>query len=113
MLDITWSTGVKNILHPINIEINKDVILCSLKKNQKYIIIKFLHINFKSFYLTPKNKGFSPGAVFSDMTFKELTCVKAKTVAATNQGQPNIEVTAIIIPTTSKSRWYPYDFYIK
>jgi hypothetical protein len=54
--------------------------------------------------LTPKNKGFSPGAVFSDMIFKELTCVNAKTVAATNQGQPNIEVTAIIIPTTSKSR---------
>ena len=74
-----------------------------LKKSKIYHY-KVSNINFQSFYLTPKNKGFSPGAVFSDMTFKELTCVKAKTVAATNQGQPNIEVTAIIIPTTSKSR---------
>jgi hypothetical protein len=54
--------------------------------------------------------GLSPGAVFSDMTFKEFICVTVKTVAATNQGKPRNEQKAIDMQTTSKSKWYPWDF---
>ena len=55
----------KNTLNPVNIDINKVDIRCSL---------------------IPMNTGFSPGAVFSDISFKEFICDKASTVAATNHG---------------------------
>ena len=59
----------------------------------------------------PKNIGFSPGAVFSDIPLRALTWVKLRTVAATNHGSPKIDDIAIITPKTIKSRWYPCDFY--
>ncbi len=74
--------------------------------------------------------GFSPGAQFSivsneiefillyiknmiytpDWTFKELIWDKAKTVAATNQGKPKKEHSAIVMHIINKSKWYPLDF---
>jgi hypothetical protein len=56
-------------------------------------------------HLTPINVGRSPGAVFSDITFKEFTWLSASTVAATNQGRPNIEHIPIEIPIINKSTW--------
>lgn len=42
-------------------------------------------------YKMPSNLGFSPGAVFSLIIFNAFTCVKAKTVAATNHGRPSLD----------------------
>lgn len=60
--------------------------------------------NYFQTYLTPTKDGFSPGAVFSDITFNELTWVKASTVAATNHGKPRIEETAIDAAIMNKSK---------
>lgn len=54
---------------------------------------------------TPKNCGFSPGAEVSDSIFKELTCVIASTVAATNHGKPNTEHNVINMHKTNRSKW--------
>jgi hypothetical protein len=55
-------------------------------------------------YRIPSNFGFSPGAVFSLIIFNALTCVNAKTVAATNQGKPSSDCNNIVIDKTNKSR---------
>ncbi len=52
----------------------------------------------------PINDGFSPGAEFCDINFKELICDRVKTVAATNQGNPNSEQISIEIETINKSK---------
>jgi hypothetical protein len=56
-------------------------------------------------YLIPKNCGFSPGAEHSDSLVKDLTWLMDKTVAATNQGNPKMEQTTIMMSTISKSKW--------
>jgi len=68
---------------------------------------KFLNkplIKKKCSYRIPSNFGFSPGAVFSLIIFNALTCVKANTVAATNQGKPSSDCINIENDKTSKSR---------
>lgn len=45
-----------------------------------------------------------PGAAHSDSILREFTCVMDNTVAATNQGNPSIEHTAIKIESINKSR---------
>ena len=55
-------------------------------------------------YRIPSNFGFSPGTTFSLMIFNALTCVKAKTVAATNQGKPSSDCIKIEIDNMNKSR---------
>jgi hypothetical protein len=55
-------------------------------------------------YRIPLNFGFSPGAEFLLIILNALTCVKAKTVAATNQGKPSIDCIKIEIDKINKSR---------
>ena len=58
------------------------------------------------------NLGFSPGAVLLEKTLRELTWDRARTVAATNQGNPRTEQTAMLTQMTRRSKWYPHDFYL-
>lgn len=60
--------------------------------------------------LMPRKRGCSPGAELSDSSFRLLTWLMDRTVAATNHGNPMMEHTANITPTISRSRWYPQPF---
>jgi hypothetical protein len=51
----------------------------------------FLLEKLNKTYKVPSNFGFSPGAEFLLINFNALTCVNAKTVAATNHGKPSID----------------------
>lgn len=55
--------------------------------------------------LIPRNFGCSPGAEHSDSSFRLLTWVMERTVAATNQGKPIKEHTPSMSPTMNRSRW--------
>ena len=61
--------------------------------------------NAKDAYLTPKNLGRSPGADVSLSRVSDRTWLMESTVAATNQGVPTSEHTAIWIAMSSKSKW--------
>lgn len=61
-------------------------------------------------YLTPRNCGCSPGALDSLSIFKESMCAMEMTVAATYQGKPMKEHTAISTPTQNRSKWQPQLF---
>jgi hypothetical protein len=61
-------------------------------------------VNRNQTYRIPSNLGFSPGAEFLLIIFNALTCVKAKTVAATNHGKPSIDCIKIVIDKINKSR---------
>lgn len=56
-------------------------------------------------HLTPRNWGCSPGALDSLSIFSESMCAMEMTVAATYQGRPKKEQTAISTPTQNRSRW--------
>ena len=56
-------------------------------------------------HLTPRNFGFSPGAVVSDSTVRDLTWLMDNTVAATNHGVPKTEQTAIWTAIKVRSKW--------
>ena len=88
-IGIRDKTLARKILRPISIDITKVVPRCSRM---------------------PTKVGLSPGAVFSDIIFKELMCDKASTVAATNQGRPKTEQPITDIAITKRSKWYPFDF---
>ena len=54
--------------------------------------------------LTPRNCGFSPGAVVSVSILSESICPRQSTVAATHHGRPKMEHAPIISPHTNMSR---------
>lgn len=56
------------------------------------------------------NFGLSPGAVQGERMKRLWTWVMERTVAPTTQGRPRTEWTNIMIPTISRSRWYPEPF---
>ena len=58
----------------------------------------------------PRNLGCSPGAEHSDSSFRLLTWVMERTVAATNHGRPMMEHTPSMTATINRSRWYPQPF---
>jgi hypothetical protein len=95
---------VKNTLKPVKIDIKSALTRCSLK-SIKRDFIEIDRYEKKISYRIPSNFGFSPGAVFSLIIFNALTCVKAKTVAATNHGKPSNDWSKIEIDRTNKSRW--------
>lgn len=61
----------------------------------------------------PRNLGCSPGAEHSDSSFRLLTWVMERTVAATNHGRPMMEHTPSMTATINRSRWYPQPFCLK
>lgn len=61
--------------------------------------------------LIPRNLGCSPGAEHSDSSFRLLTWVMERTVAATNHGRPITEQMPSITPTMKRSKWYPQPFW--
>lgn len=80
---------MKKTLKPVKIAERSALTRCSLDRRKEED-----HLNqnkLKTTYRIPLNFGFSPGAVFSLVIFKALTCVNARTVAATNQGKPRID----------------------
>lgn len=81
---------------------------CSLE--ERLVSSTVAQISIRLSYRTPWNFGFSPGAEFSLIIFKALTCVKARTVAATNQGKPSNDWINIVMERMNKSRWYPSFF---
>lgn len=88
-LSFTFNTEVMNTDSPIRTKIINPVTRCSR---------------------IPKNFGCSPGAEHSDSTFRLLTWLIDRTVAATNHGKPMREHIPSITPTMSRSRWYPQPF---
>lgn len=102
--------------------------------NTKYIqlFLKFIKANFITFRILviktdepirikiispvtlcsrmPRNLGCSPGAEHSDSSFRLLTWVMERTVAATNHGRPMMEHTPSMTATINRSRWYPQPF---
>lgn len=80
---LTLSTDVMKTEHPIRAKIMSPVKRCSL---------------------IPRNLGCSPGAEHSDSSFRLLTWVMERTVAATNHGNPIKEQTPSITPTMNRSR---------
>lgn len=89
---ITFSILVIKTDEPISIKIMSPVTLCSRM---------------------PRNLGCSPGAEHSDSSFRLLTCVMERTVAATNHGRPMMEHTPSMMATINRSRWYPQPFCCK
>ncbi len=89
---ITFNAVVMNTDEPMSRKMTRPVSLCSL---------------------IPRNRGCSPGAELSDSSFRLLTWLIDRTVAATNQGNPIREHTASIAPTTRRSKWYPQPFYVE
>lgn len=87
---LTFSTDVMKTEQPMRVKIIRPVKRCSLM---------------------PRNLGCSPGAEHSDSSFRLLTWVMERTVAATNQGKPIREHTPSITPTMNRSRWYPQPFW--
>lgn len=88
-ISLTCSTEVMKTEEPMRVKIMRPVIRCSL---------------------IPRNLGCSPGAEHSDSSFRLLTWVMERTVAATNQGKPIKEHTPSMSPTMNRSRWYPQPF---
>lgn len=80
---LTFSTDVMKTEQPMRVKIMRPVKRCSLM---------------------PRNLGCSPGAEHSDSSFRLLTWVMERTVAATNQGKPIREHTPSITPTMNRSR---------
>lgn len=80
---ITFRILVIKTDEPIRIKIMSPVTLCSLM---------------------PRNLGCSPGAEHSDSSFRLLTCVMDRTVAATNHGRPIMEHTPSMTATINRSR---------
>lgn len=76
---------VKKTLKPVRIDMRRALTRCSLESSLSFDNL----FKKKISYRMPSNFGFSPGAVFSLMIFNALTCVRARTVAATNQGKPS------------------------
>jgi hypothetical protein len=74
-------------------------------RNTDMPIVKKMRMWVTLCSLTPKNWGFSPGAEHSLSSFRELTWLMERTVAATNHGRPMMEQIWIKMARMKRSKW--------